>query len=145
MCSSNRSCRNPRCSCLAPRRSPSRSPILPQTWALTSASPLARTPEERSFTSTDDWRASDIRGRITRAVDNGFALQTETQGELEFDPAKIGPDGKVEPNPLVKDVVTGLVGDLAYCRPRPTGVFNCVALHNGREVAIAQAPVGRPL
>ena len=108
-------------------------------------SPLARTPEERSFTSTDDWRASDIRGRITRAVDNGFALQTETQGELEFDPAKIGPDGKVEPNPLVKDVVTGLVGDLAYCRPRPTGVFNCVALHNGREVAIAQAPVGRPL
>jgi hypothetical protein len=108
-------------------------------------SPLAHTPEERSFTSTDDWRAADVRGRIVREIGNGFVLATEDHGEQEFDPAKIGSDGKAEPNLAVKDVVTGLIGDLAYCRPRPAGVFNCVALHDGREVAIAQAPVGRPL
>jgi hypothetical protein len=110
------------------------------------ASPLARTPAERSFTGTEDWRASDIRGRILRADRNGFDIATEDRGEVFFSPAKLDASGKAVPNPAVRDEVTGLIGALARCSPLPIGTYACVALRrDGTEIAIAQTPVGAPL
>jgi hypothetical protein len=109
------------------------------------ASPLARTPAEQSFTSTEDWRGADVRGRILREDRNGFILATD-QGEKPFYPAKIGAGGKVEFDPSLKDVVTPFLGSLAFCRPTPIGVYQCTALaHDGREVAIPEVPIGAPL
>jgi hypothetical protein len=108
-------------------------------------SPLARGPAEESFTSTEDWRGADVRGRIEREQAGGFVLATEDRGEQLFRPARITPDGKVEPNTAVKDDVAGLIGDLAYCRPTPPGIFLCVALHAGKEVVIPQVPLGKSL
>jgi hypothetical protein len=108
-------------------------------------SPLARTPAEQSFTSTEDWRAADVRGRILREDRNGFILATD-EGEKPFYPAKIGVGGKVEFDPSLKDVVTPFLGSLAFCRPTPIGVYQCTALaHDGREVAIPEVPIGAPL
>jgi hypothetical protein len=112
---------------------------------IVTTSPLARTPEERFFTSTEDWRAADVRGRIEREQTNGFVLATEDRGEQLFRPARIAPDGKVEPNTGVKDDVAGLIGDLAYCRPAPPGIFICMALHAGKKVIIPQVPLEAPL
>jgi hypothetical protein len=111
---------------------------------LASPSPLAKTPKER-FTGMEEWRDADARGRILREDRNGFVLQTD-EGEKAFYPAKIGANGKVEPNTAAKDVVAGLIGALAFCRPMPPGVFECIALrHDGTEVVIKQVPVGEPL
>jgi hypothetical protein len=106
-------------------------------------SPLAKTPEEQSFVATQGWSQAIVRGRILREDRNGFVLQTDA-GEQGFYPAKII-GGKVEPNLAMRDDVAPFIGDLAYCLPAPAGIFECTALHDGREVAIAQTPVGEPL
>jgi hypothetical protein len=105
-------------------------------------SPLARTPAEKSFTSTEDWRAADVRGRMLRADRNGFVLVSEDGEEKAFYPARIGRGGQPENNPTVRDAVEGVLGDLAFCRPQPNGMFVCTALQaDGAEVAIAQVPL----
>ena len=105
-------------------------------------SPLARTPAEQSFTSTEDWRAADVRGRILRADRNGFVLVSEDGEEKAFYPARIGRGGQPENNPAVRDAVEGALGDLAFCRPQPNGMFVCTALRtDGAEVTIAQVPL----
>ena len=43
-------------------------------------SPLARTPDERRFSASDDWTKADVRGRILRTNKNGFDLATEDKG-----------------------------------------------------------------
>jgi hypothetical protein len=48
----------------------------------------------------------------------------------------------------MKDVVNGLLNDLAYCRPSQSGLYQRVALHEGRETPIPEIPIiakrGRP-
>jgi hypothetical protein len=106
-------------------------------------SPLARTPAERSFTSTDDWRASDVRGRLVREQDNGFILETEDGSQQSFSPARLV-NGKPEPDLAVKDLVAPYLGDLCLCHPLPTGLYQCEALHAGRAVPIPIVASGRP-
>ena len=105
-----------------------------------------RTPAERAFVDTPDWRAADVRGRILRADKNGFDLATEDGSEMSFFPARIAGDGKVEINEGMKDIVEPFLNDLAACRPMPTGVYLCIAEHEGREIPIKQIPIkpGRP-
>jgi hypothetical protein len=103
------------------------------------------TPEERSFVASPGWKGAVVRGRILRAEANGFVTMTD-QGEVGFYPAKIGHGGKIEPDPSVRDVVDSFIGALARCNQLPIGTYACVALgHDGRETAIAQAPIGAPL
>ena len=113
---------------------------------LVESSPLARTPDERRFSSSEQWAKADVRGRIIRANKNGFDLATEDGGEESFFPAKLDAAGKVEPSEGMKDIIEPYLDDLAACRPAPTGVYLCVAEHNGREVPIRQIPIklGRP-
>jgi hypothetical protein len=110
-------------------------------------SPLARSPAERSFTLTPGWQNSDIRGRVLRPNGTGFVLQTN-EGEKNFYPAMVEADGSVVLDTDMRDDVSGVLGDLAFCRPQPSGVYFCVALHKGREVVIKQVPIvdlpGRP-
>jgi hypothetical protein len=40
----------------------------------------------------------------------------------------------------MRDDVSALIGDPAYCAKQPSGVYVCRALHKGRIVDIAQAP-----
>jgi hypothetical protein len=75
---------------------------------------------------------------------NGFVLATDN-GETGFYPAKIGASGKLEFDSSVRDVVAQFIGDLGYCRKLQIGTYACTALHDGRETAIAQAPIGAPL
>jgi hypothetical protein len=110
---------------------------------IVTASPAPRTPEERAFVGTEGWKDAVIRGRILRPDRNGFILATD-DGEQGFYPARIGADGKPEPNPGVKDVVDAFMDDLGYCRKLPIGTFECVALHAGQEVFIEQTPIERP-
>jgi hypothetical protein len=107
-------------------------------------SPAPTTPQERAFEGTPGWKEAVIRGRILRPDANGFVLATDN-GETGFYPAKIGAGGKIEPDPSVRDVVTPFIGALARCNQLPIGTYQCVALDHGRETAIAQAPIGRPL
>jgi hypothetical protein len=104
----------------------------------------ARTPEERRFVGT---RGADVRGRILRPDGNGFVLATDA-GEQSFYPAKVEAGGKLETDESRKDVVNGLLNDLAYCRPSQSGLYQCVALHEGRETPIPEIPIvakrGRP-
>jgi hypothetical protein len=111
---------------------------------IVTTAPTPTTPEERAFVGTEGWRDAVIRGRILREDGNGFVLQTDA-GPTGFYPAKIGPGGKLEFDPSVKDVVASFIGDLGYCRKLPIGTYACTALHDGRETAIAQAPIGAPL
>jgi hypothetical protein len=111
------------------------------------ASPAPRSPEERAFVDTEGWKDAVVRGRILRQEGNGFVLATD-EGEQTFYPAKIGPGGKIEPEPSVEDVVAPYIGDLGYCRKLPPGTYVCVALHEGQEVPIRPTPIiarqGRP-
>jgi hypothetical protein len=79
---------------------------------IVAATPAPTTPEERSFVATPGWKGAVVRGRIERAQGNGFVLLTD-EGEKSFYPAKVGADGKVKPNPTMKDVVTASIGALA--------------------------------
>ena len=110
------------------------------------AQPFARTPDEERFVSSADWANADVRGRILRADKNGFDLTTEDGRETSFFPARIRPDGKVETNEGMRDIVEPFLNDLAVCRPMPTGVYLCIAEHEGREIPIKQIPIkrGRP-
>jgi hypothetical protein len=84
---------------------------------------------------------------ILRADGNGFVLLTD-EGEQSFFPAKIGTGSKLETDESMKDVVNGLLNDLAYCRPSQSGLYQRVALHEGRETPIPEIPIiakrGRP-
>jgi hypothetical protein len=100
----------------------------------------ARTPEERRFVGTEAWRGADVRGRILRPDGNGFVLATDA-GEQSFFPARISAGGKLETDESMKDVVSGLLNDLAYCRPSQSGLYQCVALHEGRETPIPEIPI----
>jgi hypothetical protein len=111
---------------------------------IVATSPAPTTPQERAFEGTPGWKEAVIRGRILRPDANGFVLATDN-GETGFYPAKIGAGGKIEPDPSVRDVVTPFIGALARCNQLPIGTYQCVALHDGRETAIAQAPIGAPL
>ena len=104
--------------------------------------PLARSPAEERFTSSEGWRDAVIRGRILRPDHNGFVLMTDS-GEQSFYPAKIGADGKPELDPSTEDIVAPFIGDLARCNKLPVGTFACVALHEGQEVFIQQTPIFR--
>ena len=111
-----------------------------------SASLAPRSSEERTLEGSEAWRGADVRGRILRPDHNGFVLMTDS-GEQSFYPARIGADGKAEADESMKDVVNGLLNDLAYCRPQG-GLYQCVALHEGRETPIPEIPIvakrGRP-
>ena len=108
-------------------------------------SPLARTPQEEGFTTTPAWRGAIVKGRILRADGLGFVMQTD-EGEKSFFPARVGVDGKIEPNPSMRDDVRQALGHLAYCRQTPTTAYQCTALgRDGREVEIPQIPIGDPL
>jgi hypothetical protein len=107
---------------------------------IVTASPAPRSPEERAFVGTEGWKDAVIRGRILRPDRNGFILMTD-DGEQGFYPAKLGADGKPEPNLSVKDVVVAFIDDLGYCRKLPIGTYQCTALHEGREIVIEQAPI----
>jgi hypothetical protein len=111
---------------------------------IVATSPAPTTPKERAFEGTPGWKEAVIRGRILRPDANGFVLATDN-GETGFYPAKIGTGGKIEPDPSVRDVATPFIGALARCNQLPIGTYQCVALHDGRETAIAQAPIGAPL
>ena len=102
--------------------------------------PAPTTPEERSFVATPTWKGAVVRGRIERAEGNGFVMWTDT-GEQSFSPARIGAGGKAEADEGRKDVVDGLLNDLAYCRPSQSGLYQCVALHKSRETPIPEIPV----
>jgi hypothetical protein len=104
---------------------------------------IIESPEEKAFVGTPGWKDAVIRGRILRSDRNGFVLETDA-GEESFYPAKIGADGKPEPNLAVADSVDSLIGDLARCNKLPVGTFECVASHNGKTVQIPQKPLGRP-
>ena len=107
-----------------------------------SPAPEARTPDERRFVGTKDWDEAVIRGRILRPDHNGFVLMTDS-GEQSFYPARIGADGKPELDSSSEDIVAPFIGDLARCNKLPVGTFACVALHEGQEVFIRQAPIRR--
>jgi hypothetical protein len=102
-----------------------------------------RSPEERAFIDTEEWRDAVIRGRILRSDKNGFVVSTAV-GEWGFWPAKLNAAGKLEPNPLFKDQVEDFIGDLTRCNRQSNKTYRCFALHNGREVLIPQTPIGRP-
>ena len=105
------------------------------------AAPLVpRTSEERTLEGSDAWKGADVRGRILRPDRNGFVLAGEA-GEQSFYPARLGADGKPEADEGMKDVVSGLLNDLAFCRPSPSGLYQCFALHAGRSVVIPEIPV----
>lgn len=110
-------------------------------------SPAPTTPAEKAFVGSNGWREAVIRGRIVREDHNGFVMLTG-EGEQSFFPAKVTPSGKIELDPSTADRVEDLLGDLGYCRPLPTGVYECIALHGGVEVPIRQTPIttrqGRP-
>ena len=59
----------------------------------------------------------------------------------KFFPARIGAGGKAEADEGREDVVDGLLNDLAYCRPSQSGLYQCVALHQGRETPIPEIPI----
>ena len=106
--------------------------------------PLARTPAEERFTSTDSWKDAIIRGRILRQDGNGFVLMTDEAGEQGFYPARINAAGKPELDPSAEDIVAPYIGDLARCNKLPVGTFACVAEHEGQEVFIRQTPIKGP-
>ena len=107
---------------------------------IVATTPAPTTPEERSFVATPGWKGAVVRGRIERAEGNGFVMWTDT-GEQSFSPARIGAGGKAEADEGRKDVVDGLLNDLAYCRPSQSGLYQCVALHQGRETPIPEIPI----
>ena len=100
-----------------------------------------RSPEERAFIDTEEWRDAVVRGRILRSDKNGFVVSTDT-GEWGFWPAKLNAAGKLELNPLLKDRVEDLIGDLTRCNRQSNKTYRCFALHDGQEVLIPQTPIG---
>lgn len=110
-------------------------------------SPLARTPDEKRFTTDPSgWGSAVVKGRILRQNGLGFTMLTETEGEKSFFPAKIGPDGKSEFNSSMKDNVSSVIGLLAFCRQMPNQIYQCTALgRDGHENTIPEVPVGEPL
>jgi hypothetical protein len=110
------------------------------TFSPPPSSPAPRSPQERGFVQSEGWREAIVRGRILREDGNGFVLD-DGVGEQSFHPAKFV-NGKPVLNPSTKDVIAPYLGDLAYCRPAPGGVYQCVALHASREVQIVQVPIG---
>jgi hypothetical protein len=115
-------------------------PTAPETSAV-----APRTPAERRFEGGKDWQDPNVvvRGRIVRQEGRGFVLATD-EGETSFFPAKIGPDGRPQPNLAVKSVVAPYLGDLCLCSQLPAGTFHCVALHGGVEAEIRQIPIPGP-
>lgn len=103
-----------------------------------------RSPEERAFVGTGEWRDAVVRGRIARADKNGFVVATDTGEEFGFWPARLNAVGKLELNPSQKDQVEGLLDDLVRCNRQPNRTYRCFALHDGREVLVPQKPIGRP-
>jgi hypothetical protein len=104
-----------------------------------------RTPAERRFEDGKEWQDPSVvvRGRIVRQDGRGFVLATD-EGETSFFPAKIGPDGRPQPNLAVRSVVAPYLGDLCFCSRLPAGTFHCVALHDGAETEIRQIPIPGP-
>ena len=112
-----------------------------ETQTLTAA---PRSPEERAFVNTGEWRDAVVRGRILRSDKNGFVVSTDTGENWGFWPARLNAAGKLELNPLLKDRVEDLIGDLTRCNRQPNQTYRCFALHEGREVLVPQTPIGRP-
>jgi hypothetical protein len=104
-----------------------------------------RSPDERRFEDSKDWQDPSVvvRGRIVRQDGRGFVLAT-AEGEQSFYPAKIGPDGRPQPNLAVRSVIAPYLGDLCVCSQLQAGTFHCVALHDGEEHEIAQISVAGP-
>jgi hypothetical protein len=104
-----------------------------------------RTPEERRFEGSKDWQDPNVvvRGRILRQDGRGFVLATD-EGETSFFLAKIGLDGRPQPNLAVRSIVAPYLGDLCFCSRLPPGTFHCVALHDGAETEIRQIPIPGP-
>jgi hypothetical protein len=100
-----------------------------------------RTPTERRFEQSEEWKGAIIKGRILREQPpNGFVVGADA-GEIPFFPAKLGPNGP-EPNPSMKDDMTGLIGLLGLCRKTPVNLFECVAVgKDGTETVIPQTPM----
>ena len=66
-------------------------------------------------------------------------------GEKSFYPVSLRPDGSVDPEPTMKDVVEPSIGDLTFCAEQPhakQNFFICtVLLPDGRQVTIEQVPI----
>jgi hypothetical protein len=116
---------------------------VPRVVTAPTATPAPRSPQEEGFERSEGWREAVVRGRILREDRNGFVLATG-EGEQSFYPVKVR-GGKALPDLSVKDVVEPYLDDLCFCRSLSTGVYECTALHAGREVAISQVPIGAPL
>jgi hypothetical protein len=114
---------------------------VPETSAAT-----PRTPAERRFEDGKDWKDPSVvvRGRILREQGTGFVIAAES-GEVLFSPARIGPDGRPQADPTMRDDVAAFLGSLCVCSRMPVGVYHCVALSPaGGETEIRQVPVGKP-
>ena len=100
-----------------------------------------------AFVETDAWRAAIVRGWLIREDENGFAILAAGGREERFRPARMGPGGRFELNPAVKDFVAPFfLGMLVRCNELPGGAYDCAALtHDGREVNISSSPIERPL
>jgi hypothetical protein len=101
-----------------------------------------RTPSEKKFTETPEWKGTIYKGRITGSRGGG-ALSfidpaTGAEGE-DFSPAHIDPStGKTVRDPGQSFDSDGLVGLLGMCRQdQDGGLWSCVALMDGRETPVA--------
>ena len=72
----------------------------------------------------------------------GFVLAEEAgRAELLLPPGS-APTASPEADESLRDVVSEpLLNDLAFCRPSPSGLYQCFALHAGRTVVIPEIPV----
>jgi hypothetical protein len=86
--------------------------------------------EARSSTSTS---AGELTRVGTSGVENVDGPLATDEGETSFLPAKIGPDGRPQPNLAVRSVVAPYLGDLCFCSRQPAGTFHCVALQRRRR------------
>jgi hypothetical protein len=114
--------------------------------------PRSKPMTEADFYNSPQWKDAALRGRILRKQDNGFVVQKDDNTEGQWWPAKVGPDGKVvrdaQGNPLRDPAltydVTGRIGQLSACYPRPDepGSYTCDSLgDDGWETAIPVVPI----
>jgi hypothetical protein len=103
-----------------------------------------KTPEEKTFTSTPEYESAIYRGRIIASRGGGALSFADGR---DFFPGRLPPGGgrlSILAPDLAVDA-NAYVGDFGMCTPdTDDDMFECVALHNGREVLIPVKPLGKP-